>query len=532
MRAAPLAVVLAVLAAGCALPDAPPDAATNAGPGAADAPPARLTADGRVEVEVPVPVVLIGFDPGVADALAQRLRPERIASAWQPVPPPGPSAPEVLERQPVPLVALARYDVREAPAALAAALRANLSAWQVPGEPSILDAKAADAWLEGALRDAGLLPDACCPGLVLLHVGTEGRHGWRASFENGYIQPARYFGERAPYGVLDASAKKDPNGNPAVVSEARPYTDPLPAGGAATVDALERAARDAARYRLLHNPIFPVSTAPCHAITLILATRAAALTEALPGHPRAADLTFVDLLRGHFENVTGNAAVHVDFRALSLPTDDPALDALTRGPVVGAYTTWAWVAQHFDDYWIPHDGCEPYVSVMVQGDAADQQSVGAAVYPGSWSRRVSTSVIGETSRIFWNATLAEGQGEARQHQERPGWFTYFWAHETGHLMGLQHTQDHDDEKGAAPSLLAFSTGQSPMGYTVQGPTSDFGSVDRATFARHRAGWAIHEAWARGMEGTPEMDEALRLAGMREWEGAWRALLPTAIPSGG
>lgn len=533
MRPIPPAVLtLCCLLAGCAVPAA--DLAPAAAPRAE---PARLLDAERVEVGVPVPILLVGFEPGTAAALAKRLTPERVAATWSPIPRPVPPDPHELRRVavPVPLVAEARYEVREAPAGLVDAFRARAAAdWGVPGEPGILDAVAADAWLAEALRDAGLLPDACCPGLVLLHMGTVGEHGWRASFENGYIQPIRYFGERATYGVLDVSARPDPNGHPMIVSPARPYAQPIPAGGAATVDALEAAARDAVRYRLLHTPIYPMATAPCHAVTLLLAIRATALTERLPGSPRAEDVTYVDLLRGHFENLTGGTPVHLDLKVLRLPQDDPALEVLTRGPVVNTVGVWQWVDANWEDYWVAHEGCEPYVSVMVVGDALEPGGTGVGLYAGNWTHRISVSLIGEGSRLFWNRTLPTSDepepGGARQVEHRPGWFTYFWAHEAGHTFGMAHTQDYTREDGAGPSQLAFSTGLSAMGYEVQGPTSDFGAVDRATFARHRAGWAVFEARAAGLEATPEFEDALLRLGARDWVGAWRALLPLLHPT--
>lgn len=518
MRRAALALLALVPAlAGC-LGTGEPLRAPEAAP--ADAV-LRILDDGAFEVEVPVDVVLVGFDAGTASALRLALPPEPVRQA---------AGGALLPARPT-----AVFRVHEAGAAFAADALAAIGAARVPDAAGdIYDANAVEDWLAARLPAEGVALDADTPALVLLHGGAtlpEG-HGYRYTYPGGWLEPVRLFGERHPLLVLDVSAAEDRYVTEPPFSAERTvfgaafgasmpdaYDFPLAAGGPETVEALAEAARDAVQYRLLQGPAYLPRLEPCHAVTLVLGVRAASATEALPGYPAARESVDVPRLDAVWENATGAPNVEVDLRVLALPTDDPALDAVSRGGLGGAEAAKTWVAANWPAYWVPHEGCAGYVAFLVYGDAADADSFGIAMEDDATGRRVALIVVNDATRVrdAWSGPAQDvvGTGAASR---RPDWVTYLFAHEAGHLLGQSHPHNVALEDGLGTDR-SFSSVWSAMSYQTDDRVSDFGAVDRANHLRNRAGAAVRAAVEAGLDGSPAFEEARRHLAAHRWKEA-------------
>lgn len=488
----------------------------------------RVLDDGAFELDVPVDVVLIGFDAGTAGALAAALGPEPVRQA---------SGGGLLPARPT-----AVFRIHEASGALTADALAFIAASPAAdASGDIYDANAVEDWLAARLPAEGVPLDPNTPALVLLHGGDvlpEG-HGYRYSYPLGWLEPVRLFGERHPLLVLDVSAAEDRYVTEPPFSAERtafgavfgasmpdPYDFPLAPGGGATVEALAEAARDAVQYRLLQGPAYVPRIEPCHAVTLVLGVRAASATEALPGYAAAADSVNLTLLDAVWENVTGEGTVEVDLVVRMLPVEDPALDAVSRGGLGGAEAAKTWIALNWQDYWVPHDGCAGYVAFLVFGDAADADSFGIAMQDDATGHRVAIIVVNDLTRIRdqWSGPAAEAiaTGDASRV---PDWVTYLYAHEVGHLLGQAHPHNAAFEDGTLGTDRSFSSIWSAMSYQTDDRVSDFGVMDRTNFARHRAGEVLRAAVAQDLQDSPEFAAALEaLAGYR-WKDASDALGP-------
>lgn len=541
--------VLALLLAGCLAPGAPPTpAATDAALSSV-----RLTPEG-VDVDVPIDVVLVGFAPSVAQALEARLEPERVvqfaSDDWRDVPPNASRAPHVPTFKdfyvPLPLTPTAQWRIHAAPQSFAEALFEAGRATAL--NATVLDANAVEDWLADRLPDLGVPVDASHVPLVILHGGDAwGRHAWRLTFGNGHLEPVRVFGERRPVLVLDASAEadpyqaRDPVGDPAVatllggsVEGAKAYETPLSAEGEATADALVEAAVDAARYRLLHGSAVPPSRKPCHGVTLIVAERATAVAGRIPGAAPPEALVLADELRAGWERMTGEGTVHVDLKVLHLPQDDPALEAASRpgtGAIGGTRGGWDamrwWITTHWQDYWVEHEGCEAYVSVVFLGDATDDPAgtlgySGIAMYDATDDRRISASVLTDRHRAAAESSSPLSGLVFLDDPSIVEWraVLYLFSHETGHLMGPHHP--HNNQRPERVELRSWSSVWTPMSYQVNERSAEFGVVERANWLRNRAGFALADA--RGQEGAPEFGEALAALAAQDWETANERLL--------
>lgn len=483
----------------------------------------RLLDDGTFEVDVPVDVVLVGFDPGTGKALQAALAPEPV-------------------RQGEPARPRAVFRVREASPAFSADALAAIGAAQHPeAAAGIYDANAVEDWLSGRMPREGIALDANTPALVLLHgrdVLPQG-HAYRITYPLGWLEPVRLFGERHPLLVLDVSAAEDPYVTEPPFSPERTvfgtvfgastpdaYDRPLASGGADAIEALAEAARDAAQYRLLQGSAVPVSAKPCHAVTLLLAVRATSATEAMADHKAAEESVDVPLLDAAWENATGAANVEVDLRVLRLPAEDPMLDAVSRGSLGGAEAVKAWVSANWAQYWVPHEGCEAYVTFLVFGDAGDADSFGIAMHDVAADHRVAFIVINDATRLrdAWSGPAREVVSTGDPSRV-PDWVTYLYAHETGHLLGQSHPHNIALDDGTLGTDRSFSSVWSAMSYQTDDRISDFGAVDRANHLRNRAGSIVQAAVAQGLQDTPRFAAALDALSRHRWKDAGDALLP-------
>lgn len=488
--------------------------------------------DGSYALDVPVDVVLVGFDDGVAQDLSARLSPEPVEHASLtfyrtfPPDPEDPRMPLSAGTDVLPARPTADYRVHDAPDALFDDLVAYLES-EATVEDGIYDANLAEAWLAEQI-DARVVPvDEDRPIIVLLH-GRDalgdgpGDHAWRYSYANGHLQPVRVFGERQPLVAMDLSAEPDPW--VAARQAPKAYDEPVPPSGDATLEALQRAVVDITHFRVLQGAIYPITTRPCHAVTLVLGIRAGATTEHLPGYARAEEMLDVDGLEAGWENVTGQDNVHVDVKVLMLPHEDPVLDAVSRGSLATLDVFRWWLDTNWEDYWVEHEGCEPYVSFLVYGDAVDPISFGIAMYDVERSHRISFSAAEDLSRLRqMYAGPAEDLVNTRDGS-RDAWdfMNLLYSHETGHLLGQRHPQDITTTDGGR-GTWSLNSVWTAMSYQTYDRTVDFGAVDRANYLRNRAGFLLQEAVEQGLDDDPAFEEALGHLKAYEWMAANQAL---------
>jgi hypothetical protein len=508
-----LASLALLLAAGCL--SSTPDPGPEPDPPAPQ-PVAERLGDGRFAVDVDTPVVLIGWPDEAAEELRAGLDAERVEHASITYPlvdvPPDSDDPDLSPlltgdpSTPAPVVPTAAYRVVRDPR-LDAQFAANLTAV----EGRVLDGTAAEAWLAENLPRFGVAMDANRTVLVLPAI--EGGHSWRYHGNLGWLQPVRTFGERHPMIAIDLTADADP-----YVSGGADYRQPL------TPDRLAKPAlkaiADVTHHRLLQGPIYPQTVLPCHAVTLILAVRATALTDVLPGFTDAEAAVAADRMASHFQNLT-RMPVHVDLKVLRLPVDDPVLDALSRERVELSAIR-LWLEQNWEAYWVEHAGCEPYVSFALYGDLTDAEALfaGIAMHDVGDGHRISYSIVGELTRLN-----AEGPHAVPQPgRDRNEWFNRLYSHETGHLFGQRHPHDITKVSGGGGNN-AFSSVWSTMSYQVRGVVDDFGHADQANFARNRAGYVLQEAVAQGLDGTPEFQAAMEHLAHMRWQAAADAVQP-------
>lgn len=511
----------------------------------------RLLERGGFEVDAPVHVMLIGFPAGTAAAVQGKLGTAPIeheyldfARAFPPEP--ATLLADVGGTLPEPVIPVAHYLVHDAAPELTEAFLAFAASADVEGAEGILDANAAEDWLAGTLPAHGFPVDAATPALVVLHGGeTLGDHGWRTTFPAGWLEPVRAFGERTPLLVFDVSAREDPyvttgpfavpviGVTPPVATplppraiEREPYNYVVDAASPELADTLALLVEDAAHFRLLQSAIYPITTKPCHAVTLILAIRATSLAERA-GYG-AEGLLDVEALTRAFENLVGEGRAFVDLKVLRLPLDDPVLEAvIPRSAETLDVFRW-WLDENWDTYWMPHEGCEPYVSFLVSGDTTQQMGFsGIAMYGVQATHRISFSIVDDLRRIRWNHA---GPGEEVVNDKPESIDAYdavmrLYAHETGHLMGQHHPHNVIRTDDGTPTTPAFSAVWSVMSYQNRERMADFGAIDRANHMRNRAGFVIQEAMHAGLEDAPEFRDAIAHLARYEWQEAGDLLVP-------
>lgn len=500
--------------------------------------------DGRVALDIPVQVVLVGFPSSMPPALASRLAPQTFDHEYNSAPwsldPEHPRPLPAWSQPPLPFLPTARYSVGAlSPAGSAAVESATVAAAENPWQS---DGNAVEEAIRSELVREGFVLRADLPMLVVVHRGEAnmGHAGYVYRAESGWVENARFFGGLHPFLVLDVSAAPDPDAT--YGSQGRAYERPLAPVGEATLAALDLAIEDATRVRLLPDLSYSTPARTCQAVTVLLAVRATSGEGLLPMMGDPDETVDPARLRDTFAELTGGQ-VFVDLVRIDLPVDDPALDAIARA-VSGTTMTWhvpgvssgtsnvqnavfelarTWIEVNWDRYHVPHEGCEPFLSVAIWGDVADSPyEYGFALHGEQSGHRFSFSSVG------WMNRLAADPGPTPVTWRDPSRGFYdpvdaIVAHETGHLLGLHHT--HHDPADAWSDVWAFGKTLSIMGYPWQEKTVQFGAIDRANFARNQASFALDAVRRAGDLATPEAQEALGLLEAWRWNEATLALRP-------
>lgn len=542
-RGLSVAILIPLVVAGCLAPAAPVE--PEAIPDVKLPDVVLLPEDRAAQIDVPVRVVLVGFAEGTAEALQTALTPAKIDHDFLHAPN-GVTQPEsnafFLPVESIftnPLLPVAQYKVEAANATTTTAILAFAAASKVAdAEGTLYDGRAVEAMLATTFA-----PAPATPILVVLHGGETlgAEHGWRYTYETGWLDDVRIFGGLLPVLVYDASALPDPYVTRTSLTdpafdvvfgpvEPRAYDYPIENGGDATVEALAQAATDAAHFRLLQGPIYPVTTAPCHSILVYVGVRATALAHRL-GSAEVESLVDSATITSAFRNLTGES-VNVTVKVVQLPHEDPALDLATRNDAnYDLFRAWAdmnW-GTFFED-----DGCEQYLSTLVVSDAAEGVH-GIALVDVEKNRRVSFSWLDDLTRLteedgapLFGAPLLGGRAASR---ETSRWATFVPVHETGHLFGLTHPhtaiRDADVEGERPPSRFtwAFSATWDSMTYQALDRIADYGAIAQANWHRNRVGFVLEAARHQELEGTPEFAAAVDLLKQYRWAEANAILLP-------
>lgn len=462
---------------------------------------------GAVHMEVPVPVFLIGFSGGLEARLQEALAPMTLR-------------PATFLQSSAALNPTARFEVHAPDASWQAAFDAFLKTAIHPGNAgltgfggAVLDGNAIEDHLDLHLGEIAEVP-AGITSLVVLDPGLRG-HAYHYTGNVGWREPVRSFGERHDLLVWDPHAEPDP-----WVGTAAPHHVPADAPSA---DAIAEWAKRAASIRALHMPIWPPTTLPCHAVTVLLAVRGTTVTPQALGLQRWDEALDVDRMRETFQNLTGDP-VHVDLVVKHLPEDDPPLEAVTRENNARAVTQ-TYLDLEFDAYHVPHDGCEAYLSLIVYGDLADQRtsSNGNAIMMTGSGHRVSTSLIAENVRVMSEVIGYNGVWDESTSFERSGpgadpleWFNWVATHETGHLFSLPHP-DYATGSGAV-SDPAFSSTWNVMSYQMRRIVTDTSAVDAHNMQRNQAAYALLGASDAGVP-AEALDAALEAMGRYQWKEA-------------
>jgi hypothetical protein len=398
------------------------------------------------------------------------------------------------------------------------------------GEDGNYSANAVEDFLAAALP---LNADA--PSIVVLHLGALGikTHGWNLRGQTGFLAPVRMFGERHPLVVLDPSAVADARaaGTTTDPFAENPYHNPVASSNAPVI---AQFVRDATSYRVLQGSIYPVAQAPCHAVTGVLGIRDnTSLSEMMLRKVR--DTFDAQRVKAGWDHLTGTD-VFFDVKILSLPVDDPVLDALARGEFPAFEVMRGYLGLMFEQYHVEHPGCEEYLSVVFAGDVATVPGggvLGIATFDDTPGQRISMSWVAEAIRFTFDPEsplYVAGLGEGKDYLN---WWEYLFSHETGHIFGQRHPHDisladvdpaSDPETYAAGSSNnAFSSIWSSMSYHQDGRVIDFGKIDQANWRRNRAGFALGLAAQDGREGTPAWNAAMDRARHLDWQGVWETL---------
>lgn len=498
----------------------------------------RLREDRGFEVDTPVQVVLVGFDPGMGTALEQALEPEEVlhaALSYTRDFPPGSGQAVDPEDLVVPVTPEANHTVQQVDEAFAQAFFSHVADHTVEGAEDVYDANAAEDELARMLPAAGIELDTDTPTFVILHAQDrlDGQHAWRFSYPNGHLEPVRAFGERTPMLVYDVSAEEDPYVvGPQGDADVADYNLQVDPSGDQAVAALEELVIDATHYRLAKGSIYPVSTDPCHKVTFVLAVHRSAISDLAPGAPGPEAWVDVPAQEAAFENATGDE-VTVELKTIVLPQDDPVLDATTRraagtaGSNVFLDTMRWYLDQNWETYVDVAEGCENYLSLLLFADATSELGrgfSGIGMYDVNTDRRITFSVVTDVYRLE-NAYDGPGDDQLGYEDDRePDYVNRLFSHETGHILGLHHPQ-HLSRADGEPSPVnhAFESVWSSMSYQVSDRTIDFGEIDTAQFQRNRAGYIVQQAQLLDLEDTAAYQDALEAAAQHDWVGVQMAL---------
>lgn len=506
----------------------------------------------RLKMDVVVPVILIGFPEESEAKLAEILDKEVVdhgVGDFNQLLPPDPD--EGLEGNmllfgeswDLPMYPTARFDVRPVPASIEEEIGAKLDSWTVgEGNIKVLDANAFEAYLAEALPAAGFALDPNAPAMVLVHLGMYelGHHGFRYVFPHGHLQSVTSFGELHPMHIMVPSATRNFRASAPTAqlmqnvtgNEPNPYSDELEATGE-DLREIEWLVREAVHYRFLHSAIYPMPLSDCHAMTLILAYRPTEVSDKI-GLKSAEDLFHPDEIERAFENLTGHE-VHLDAKVLMLPVDDPALDAFARGEFATLELMRFWLSANWENYWVEHEGCEPYVSFLIHGDVASTSTgiIGIGTYDQSKSYRISVSWVNEALRLAFDESsplapvsfFDDATGEYN-------WIDFLFTHEIGHTIGMHHPFHSGRKQGGTFSNQHFQDSWTSMSYSTDGRVIDFSAVDKATYQRNLAGYLFVAADHLGLADTEEWNTALEHTGMYHWGVATKTLQPLVMNAEG
>lgn len=495
-----------------------------------------LLDDGGFRITQPLDVILIGFEPGLGAELAKALEPEEVEhSAFtfpRDFPPERGSAEDTNLGHPV--LPVAQYSVRQVDSTFASEFFAYV-AGQALAE-GVFDANAGEAWLAERLPAAGYPIVEARPPFVILHAGDElpVGHAWRYAYTHGYLEPVRTFGEKLPLLVTDVSARPDPyvtgyllDRDPNSPPRGKAYDYPLPPGGSETLEALDELVVDATHFRFLKGAIYPITTKPCHQVTLILAVHATTVDEKLPGGRPAKEWVDLEGLKSGWENLTGDE-VRVEFKILTLPQEEPVLDALIRGAGTGFtldHLRW-YIDENFAKLVEADPACEQYLGLTAFADLANPSGYGIAMYDVKRSHRIAFGIWPEIYRVAdSDGPIIKAAGRSDPSRPLSNWINLLFSHEVGHILGQHHPQHLVTGEGRVRQLNSFESVWSVMSYQTVDRLNDFGKNDQAQWQRNRAGYAVAEAQALGLAETPEFREALEHLAQYHWNMGYGALAP-------
>lgn len=507
----------------------------------------RVREDRGFEVDTPVQVVLVGFEPGTGQALQAALEPEEVlhaALSYTRDFPPGSGQPVDPEDLVVPITPEANHTVEQVDETVAQRFFSSVAEHPVEGADDVYDANAAEDELARLLPQAGIELDTDTPTFVILHAQDrlDGQHAWRFTYPNGHLEPVRAFGERTPMLVYDVSAEEDPYVvGPDGQADVADYNRQVDAVGDQTIGILEELVIDATHYRLAKGSIYPVSTQPCHNVTFVLAVHQSAVSDLATGAPGPEAWVDVAAQQAAFENATGDE-VSVTMETIMLPQDDPVLDATTRraagmaGSGVFLDTMRWYLDQNWETYVDVDEGCEDYLSLLLYADATSELGrgfSGIGMYDVNTDRRITFSVVTDVYRLE-NGYDGPGDDMLGYEDDRePDYVNRLFSHETGHVLGLHHPQHLSRADGeASPVNHAFESVWSSMSYQVSDRTIDFGEIDKAQFERNRAGYIVQQAQLLDLEGTPAYQAALEAAAQHDWVSVQMALEDEVHGQGG
>ncbi len=484
----------------------------------------------RLKIDVTVPVVLIGFPDQSVTALQERLGTHRVdheVSDFQQALPPDPEQdpaghiPAVGTIWDVPALPTAVYDVQPAPEELEARLAQALPAWELgnQGDVVVYDANALEAFLADTLPAHGHELDPNAPSLVITHLDAleAPLHTWRYDFPHGWLEPVNSFGERTPMHILETSAtlnRPTPVYHQVTGEPWDPHQDKL--DPVEDVGEIEHLVREATEFRLLHSPIYPLPLTECHAITMILGVRPTGLGEATPTFESGAELFHADEIGRAFQNLTGDT-VHVDAKVLELPVDDPALDALARGEFATLEAMRGWLAMNWEDYWVEHEGCEAYLSLVFAGDAATTPTaiLGIGTYDHDRGYRISISWINDLVRLLRDPASPTGFVLGGDASSGYNWIDFLFTHEIGHTIGVHHPF-HNGRKEGSIQNDHFQDTWTAMSYSTDGRVIDFSALDQANWQRNRMAYRFVAADQLGETTSEPWSQALEHAGAYHW----------------
>lgn len=462
---------------------------------------APVEVDGAVvRMQLPQPLFLIGYEEDLTADLSTALRPlsQSVSSGLAPT---------------------TVFEIYRPNAQWQAAFDAFLQEAKHPGHAEqtgfsgeVLDGNAIEAYLASHLPEVAAIP----PGLnslVVLDPGLRG-HAYHYSGNVGWREPVRTFGEASPLLIWDPQAAVDP-----WVGTAEPHHNPVDAPSA---ELIADWAHRATSIRTVQEPIWPPTTLSCHAVTVVLAVRNTSLTPALFGLQSWEETLDIPLLEASFTALMQDP-VSVDLVVVQLPLEDPVLDLLTRENNLRVPTA-TYLDLNFDSYHVAHEGCEPYLSLVVFGDLLDQRtsSNGNAQTSLINGRRISTSLVAENVRLMSEVVGYNELWDESTSFERVGpgadpleWFNWVVAHETGHLFSLPHPNAGAAE-GGSYSDTAFASTWSAMGYQMRRIVTEMSVIDANNVARNQAAYALLET-----EPGPQRQAALEAMGAYRWKEALR-----------